>query len=284
MIDTPIAQTVAMTVVKSVTSSGPYTVGSTIGYSFLVTNTGSVTLTDVTVTDGLAGLSAIVCPSTTLPVGGAMTCTATYVVTQSDVDAGNVHNSATASGTPPATPGNPNPTPITTPPSVIDTPIAQTPALATAKTATLTVDNGTQGVANIGDVITYHVTVTNTGNMTLTNVVVVDTLDGYAPTTLTCSPTTLAPGQVATCASYTHTVTVEDANRQGGQLDNQVVASATTVGSVSLSVTALGNAMVLVQPDPVQVRIVKTAGVRDVKVGDLVRYTLSIQNTGTAPQ
>ena len=273
----------AMTVVKSVTSSGPYTVGSTIGYSFLVTNTGSVTLTDVTVTDGLAGLSAIVCPSTTLPVGGAMTCTATYVVTQSDVDAGNVHNSATASGTPPATPTNPNPTPITTPPSVIDTPIAQTPALATAKTATLTVDNGTPGVANIGDVITYHVTVTNTGNMTLTNVVVVDTLDGYAPTTLTCSPTTLAPGQVATCASYTHTVTVEDANRQGGQLDNQVVASATTVGSVSLSVTALGNAMVLVQPDPVQVRIVKTAGVRDVKVGDLVRYTLSIQNTGTTP-
>ena len=283
MIDTPIAQTPAMTVVKSVTSSGPYTVGSTISYSFLVTNTGSVTLTDVTVTDGLAGLSAIVCPSTTLPVGGAMTCTATYVVTQSDVDAGNVHNSATASGTPPATPTNPNPTPITTPPSVIDTPIAQTPALATAKTATLTVDNGTPGVANIGDVITYHVTVTNTGNMTLTNVVVVDTLDGYAPTTLTCSPTTLAPGQVATCASYTHTVTVEDANRQGGQLDNQVVASATTVGSVSLSVTALGNAMVLVQPDPVQVRIVKTAGVRDVKVGDLVRYTLSIQNTGTTP-
>ena len=272
-----------LSVVKSVTSIGPYTVGSTISYSFLVTNTGSVTLTDVTVTDGLAGLSAVVCPSTTLAVGANMTCTATYVVTQTDVDAGNVHNSATASGTPPATPTNPNPTPITTPPSVIDTPIAQTPALATAKTATLTVDNGTPGVANIGDVITYHVTVTNTGNMTLTNVVVVDTLDGYAPTTLTCSPTTLAPGQVATCASYTHTVTVEDANRQGGQLDNQVVASATTVGSVSLSVTALGNAMVLVQPDPVQVRIVKTAGVRDVKVGDLVRYTLSIQNTGTTP-
>ena len=68
---------------------------------------------NVSVNDTLAGLSAISCPSTTLAVGAApMICTATYTVTAADVAAGNVHNSATASGTPPATPGNPNPTPV----------------------------------------------------------------------------------------------------------------------------------------------------------------------------
>ena len=49
-------------------------------------------------------------------------------------------------------------------------PIVQNPAIATTKTATLTTDNGTIGVGNIDDVITYAVTVTNTGNVTLAGV------------------------------------------------------------------------------------------------------------------
>jgi uncharacterized repeat protein (TIGR01451 family) len=52
---------------------------------------------------------------------------------------------------------------------------------------------------------------------------------------------------------------------------------------VAFSVTALGNAAVVVEPDPVQIRIVKSATPYDVKIGDLVRYTLAIQNTGTTP-
>src|SRR5690606_8400981 len=40
-------------------------------------------------------------------------------------------------------------------------------------------------------------------------------------------------------------------------------------------------ATVVVEPDPAQVRIVKTASPHDVKTGDLVRYTLVLQNTGT---
>ena len=81
--------------------------GDEVTYSFLVTNTGTVTLTDVTITDPLEGLSAIVYgewPATagTLAPGESVIATATYALTQADVDAGSVDNTATASGTPPS--------------------------------------------------------------------------------------------------------------------------------------------------------------------------------------
>src|SRR5690606_40729007 len=112
-----------------VTSAGPYPEGSMIAYQFVVTNTGDVTLTDVSVTDELVGLSAITYAWTGAPgvllVGESVTATATYTVTAADVNAGNVHNSATAEGTPPSTPTNPTPPPVTTPPSPVDSPIMQ---------------------------------------------------------------------------------------------------------------------------------------------------------------
>ena len=285
VVDTPIAQAPSLTVVKSVTSSGPYTSGSTISYQFLVTNTGNVALTNVTVTDPLAGLSAISCPSTTLAVGAApMACTATYTVTAADVNAGNVHNSATASGTPPATPTNPTPGPITTPPSVVDTPIAQAPSISVTKQALLTTDNGTAGVGNLGDVITYTVLATNTGNVTLTSVSVMDSFQGGTPVALTCAPTTLAPGQVAVCDGYTHTITQAEVNANQ-YLENTATASGqfTAQGGTGGTVTVTDDAVatVEIEADPHAIRIVKTAAVREVNIGDLVRYTLTVENVGT---
>ena len=55
------------------------------------TNDGQVSLHDVDVTDPMTGLSAIDCTPTapaTLASGDSMTCTATYTVTQADVDNG----------------------------------------------------------------------------------------------------------------------------------------------------------------------------------------------------
>ena len=74
--------------------------GDLISYSFVVTNTGNVPLTNVSVSDPLSGLSAISCPSgnpiPSLGVGGSETCTATYAITQADINAGSVLNTATA--------------------------------------------------------------------------------------------------------------------------------------------------------------------------------------------
>jgi uncharacterized repeat protein (TIGR01451 family) len=71
--------------------------GDVIGYSFAVTNTGNVTLSNVSVTDPLPGLSAIDCSPEGNPIADMVpaelvTCTASYTITQADVDAGFVAN------------------------------------------------------------------------------------------------------------------------------------------------------------------------------------------------
>ncbi len=75
------------------------TAGSTIAYTFLVTNTGNVTLDPVAVDDAKVG--TVPCPVTTLAPDESTTCAATYTLTQLDVNSGVVNNTATAYGNPP---------------------------------------------------------------------------------------------------------------------------------------------------------------------------------------
>ena len=69
-------------------------VGEEIRYTFTITNTGAVTVSNLAVSDPKVG--AVDCPTGTLAPGASTTCTATYTVTQGDVDSGSVDNSATA--------------------------------------------------------------------------------------------------------------------------------------------------------------------------------------------
>ena len=74
-----------------------------MNYSYLVTNTGNVTLTGILLTDDNDN-DDMSCPSTTLAVGANMTCTATHTFTQAELDAngspvaasGVLHNEVTA--------------------------------------------------------------------------------------------------------------------------------------------------------------------------------------------
>ena len=92
-----------ITVVKSAdeAAQGDIAVGQVVTYSFLVTNTGNVTLTDVAVDEGefsgAGDLSDVVCPegAASLAPGAQITCSATYTVVQADVDAGSISNAAT---------------------------------------------------------------------------------------------------------------------------------------------------------------------------------------------
>ena len=77
--------------------SSPAQVGETITYSFTVINTGNVTLSNVTVTDPLVAVTG---GPISLPAGtaDANTFTATYAITQADIDSGSIVNTATVSG------------------------------------------------------------------------------------------------------------------------------------------------------------------------------------------
>jgi uncharacterized repeat protein (TIGR01451 family) len=206
---TPIESTPSIDLVKQVDAVGS-AAGDTIEYSFLVTNTGNVTLSDIVIDDPLVG--PVSCLLTTLAPGDSMTCTATYTLTQADVDAGEVVNTATVTGTPPPTTANPDPTPVTDTDSVT-APIDQNPAIDLVKTA------DTSGPVRVGDKIRFSFTVTNTGNVTLTGVKVKDKMVGP----VTCPKTTLAPGESMTCTSDPYTVTAKDVRK--GQIVNHATAT-----------------------------------------------------------
>ena len=67
-----------ITVDKQAGTPSGNTAGSTIAYAFVVTNSGNVSLTGVTVSDPLVG--AVTCPVTVLAPGESTTCTATYTL------------------------------------------------------------------------------------------------------------------------------------------------------------------------------------------------------------
>jgi uncharacterized repeat protein (TIGR01451 family) len=264
--------------------SGIVSTGDTLTYTVTATNTGNVVLSNVTIDDPLITPSRVVCAS--VAPGAVCELTGSYVVTQADTDAGTVDNTATISAQP--GPGGSALPPQVCPPGsadarcrpVLNLPIARNPALATTKTAVLSVDRGTPGKGNADDVITYAVTATNTGNVTLDQLVIQDSLQGGTPTLLSCTPTRLAPGEGATCTSYDHTITEADAGADGGQLTNTVTATAQPTGAGLATATANAAAVVAVENAPADIRLSKVANVREVKVGDLVRYSLTVQNVG----
>ncbi|QAY71968.1 hypothetical protein ET445_00100 [Agromyces protaetiae] len=75
-------------------------VGKLVPYAFEVTNTGGTLLDGVVVDDPKIGV--ITCPATTLAPGESTVCTGQYALTQADLDAGEVLNTAIARGTGPA--------------------------------------------------------------------------------------------------------------------------------------------------------------------------------------
>lgn len=212
-----------LTIVKSVDPSDPEPseAGQQVTYSFLVTNTGDTTLTDVTVAEGeftgSGELGAVVPASVdSLAPGASTTFTATYTLTQADVDRGTTSNTATATGLPPTGPR------MESPPSTAVLTSVPAPDLSIVKS----VDAAARAFSGAGQTVTYSFLVTNTGNTTLTDVTVAEgeftgsgALGALAPT----SVESLAPG-ASTTFTATYTLTQTDVDR--GTTSNTATATA----------------------------------------------------------
>ncbi|WP_241045844.1 OmpA family protein [Pseudoxanthomonas sp. LH2527] len=274
---TPVTTTVAaqaplMTVLKSVTSTGPYGVGSVIAYQFVVTNTGNVMLSGVMVNDAKLDTPAV-CPLTTLAPGASTTCTGVHTVTAAEVAVGNVHNSATVSGQPPTPPGGPTPPVVTSPSSEVDTATAQAPSMTVLKSVTST------GPYGVGSVIAYQFVVTNTGDVTLSDVVV---NDAQLDTPATCPLTMLAPGANTTCTGV-HTVTVAEV--AVGNVHNSATVSGqppTPPGGPTPPVVTSPSSEVDTateqQPAMTLVKSVTSSG--PYREGSVIQYAFDVENTG----
>jgi uncharacterized repeat protein (TIGR01451 family) len=212
---------------------GVVNVGDSIVYNFTVTNTGNVTVSNLTIDDAVIGVTGLAVTPSTLAPGQSGTATATYAITQADIDNGGVHNIATANGTDPN--NNPvsdnsnDPTPLdpTSPdydptcPTCTFTDLQQTPLIELLKDGAYADTNG-DGVVNVGDSIVYNFTVTNTGNVTVSNLTIDDAVIGV--TGLVVTPSILAPGAVG---SATTTYAITQANIDNGGVHNIATANGT---------------------------------------------------------
>ena len=245
-----------LTVEKTATPEKDVKVGDKITYTVKVTNTGNVTVTGITIDDTLVEIEEA---AFDLAPGEEKTITYEYTVTQADVDAGEVANAVTATGKDPGGEPTPGEDEVVVPTEEPD------PGLTVEKTADPSKD------VKAGDVITYTVKVTNTGNVTVKDIEIEDTL-----VEIDEAPFTLAPKEVKTI-TYTYTVTQADVD--AGKVTNAVTATGKdpdgdpTPGDDEIDVPTE-------EPDP-ELTVTKTADPeKDVAVGDVITYTVTVENTG----
>ena len=175
---------------ESTHENGMFKAGETIHYTLIVTNTGNQTLENVEITDTLNAAGTIsniqgadskqdgkVTIFTISSLASKAEATITYDYVVQEADKGNTISNAAV-----GTPANPEDPDGEKPGDNTDNPV-ENPKLEVRKDiVSITAADGTQkdkaGKADLNDIITYNVTVTNTGNMKLTNVKITDSLEG----------------------------------------------------------------------------------------------------------
>src|SRR5579862_4419071 len=249
--------------------------GDVIDYSITVSNTGSETLTNVTITDPLTGFSIDV---GTLAIGASTTVTDSYTVTQANMNNGGlITNVATATDDQ-----------LDNVSSTVSTPVDADAALKVTKAYTTQPSDGTDpnGAAGVVDhasqVIDYTIVVTNTGNVTLTNVTVNDPLTGQS-----VDVGTLLVGQSATVTDAYNNSTLEQ-----NHLDSNTAITNTVSATSDQGASATAAVTTPVDPDP-SLTISKSVttvvhAASDVittplhvdGAGDVIDYTIVVSNTG----
>ncbi len=228
--------------------------GDELSYEIVVSNTGNVTLTDVTVTDDLTGESWTLA---SLAPGVSMTFNTTYAVSQADVDVGEIRNIAAATGT------DPRGTPVNATDEAVVQAI-QLPALVVVKSANPLV------YENVGDQINYVIEVSNSGNVTISNITVTDNLTGQ-----TWIVAMLRPGESVV---YNTSYLISQADIDNMSVVNEVVAAG--VDPKGGAVEAADQAIVTVIMKPA-ILVTKAAYLTTVDtLGESIAYEIEITNTG----
>ena len=254
------------------------TVGAPLTYTFTVTNTSAVTIHGLSVTDPLFGGTIAACSHPGDLAGGASyQCHATHTITQGDIAAGKIDNTATVNGA-----GEAN-EPLT----------AKASAESTTSTSLSITKTGNPKPVHVGDPFTYTITVTNNGPADAANVTVTDPLPaGLAAPTVTTGNATITGGVLhATIPLLSHmapnntfTITVSGtiaSSFTGTSITNTgtVQAGGNTnckAGSTDPACSSTDTTQVL-QPAPITVT--KVTSNSTPKPGETFTYTVQVTNT-----
>ena len=292
--------------------SGVFKVGDNITYTVEIINTGNVTLDDIVITDTLTDgdgnttdLSGVLTLTqvnglsqtslTALGVGDTATYQAVYAVDQAAIDSGRVENIVSMTALTPSDTA----IPVESIDSPVVTSFTQTPAISLIKSATP--NPGADGNLDAGDTITYDLALTNDGNVTLQSIELTDILSHtsggrtelltpiFVDATANSLEGILKPEETA---NYTVEYTItQDAINAGG-VSNQATAEAITPSGITIS-TVSDDPTTTETEDPtittisgvLDLEVIKTATIQDNGdgedgVGDVVQYTITVENTG----
>ena len=301
--------------------------GDSIVYTITVENTGNVALSNLVLIDVLKdgnkntlnytqsisfNSSSLGSSSGYLKVNEIASYTATYTIDQSNVDSGRIINSVSAVASDPLnsssvsdlsddgidSDGN-----ITN--DITETLIYQNSIIEVVKTASV-VDMNSNSINDSGDVIVYNITIENTGNVSLSNLTLVDNLtdgDGNALAlsegpVFTSSSASSAQGslQVGEIATYTASYTISQLAANSESINNSVQAIAGSPGNSNnvfdisddgddSDGNTTNDSTVVLTTSGGSIEVTKTAVVSDNGdgtngAGDTINYTITIENIG----
>ncbi|MBU2994027.1 DUF11 domain-containing protein [Octadecabacter sp. 1_MG-2023] len=277
--------------VKTATSGANFdAVGDEVTYDYVVTNDGNITLTaPITVADDKTTVTCPALPAAGLAPDANITCTATYAVTQDDLDAGFVTNAATASISQPVVPSATYPAGTAAVDSDEVTETVTSNQLPEIEIAKAVLAGTASTYSAITDSVTFEFTVTNTGNVTLTDSVTVTDLT--IPATLTCpagGPVTIAPGDAVTC---TTTWTPDQGDIDAGSFTNEATAETSFGGNPVATdplVPATATVTAIQTPEMEMVKVLTglqepapgSAPTTTFASGNVALYSYTITNTG----
>ncbi|MEG2198843.1 MAG: hypothetical protein RRY25_00950, partial [Anaerovorax sp.] len=210
--------------------------GDTVTYTLTLHNTGNVAANNVVVTDVIPAGTTYVPGSTTaslpftgnptstitltspIPAGGTATITFKVKLANSAPPVNPVPNTASVNYAYTVDPAHPNGVTATGTSNTVNTPVS---------TAHLTVTKNTdKTIAYVGDIITYNMAITNTGNVPADKVILTDPIP---------NGTVLVPGSLAVSVPYTGSPTTAIT------LTNAIAPGETVTLSFQVQVTAIPN-------------------------------------------
>jgi large repetitive protein len=286
---TGITRNTAVAVTKT-QSAGPNpvtAVGNTITYQITVKNNGNVNHSGTALADTLTlGASARTLTSGPTRTAGdtntnnildlteTWTYSATYTVTQADFDgSGTFSNIASFTSTQ---------SPTAQSSSAVATNITRSPSLNISKTQS----GGGNPVNAAGSLITYQISVQNTGNQTLTGVSMADALTlGASARTLTSGPTLVSGDtnvdnkiNLTETWVFTATYAVTQTDIDGtGTFSNTATVTTAQTGAVASSAVVTG----VTRNAAVSITKTQSAGPNPVTaVGNVITYQIAAQNAG----
>ena len=280
----------------SIHENGMFKAGETIHYTLTVTNTGNQTLENVEITDTLNAAGTIsnlqgadskqdgkVTIFTISSLAPKAEATITYDYVVQEADKGNTISNAAV-----GTPANPEDPDGEKPGDNTDNPV-ENPKLEVKKDiVSITAADGTQkdkaGKADLNDIITYSVTVTNTGNVKLTNVEITDSLEGIQLAEGQSFDIGILEAGEAKTVTYTYQVKESD-------LGKSILNTATATGKVpedpedAPKPEGKDEKEVPTEDSVRNYTIIKTASASThengmFKAGETIHYTLTVTNTG----